>query len=55
MADKNPQRCPWCGNDPLYQHYHDHEWGVPVHDDDGTIIGVVHPSDLAAALQVEET
>ncbi|MBA3980395.1 MAG: DNA-3-methyladenine glycosylase I [Alcanivorax sp.] len=34
MADKNPQRCPWCGNDPLYQHYHDHEWGVPVHDDD---------------------
>lgn len=28
---------------------------VPVHDDDGTIIGVVHPGDLAAALQVEET
>mgnify|MGYP005750826011 FL=1 len=26
-------RCPWCGEDPLYQHYHDHEWGVPVHDD----------------------
>lgn len=27
------ERCPWCGEDPLYQHYHDHEWGVPVHDD----------------------
>ena len=26
-------RCPWCGDDPLYQHYHDHEWGVPDHDD----------------------
>jgi len=24
-------RC-WGGNDPLMQHYHDHEWGVPVHD-----------------------
>ena len=28
-----PKRCPWCGTDPLYQHYHDHVWGVPVHDD----------------------
>jgi DNA-3-methyladenine glycosylase I len=26
-------RCPWCGTDPLYVHYHDHEWGVPCHDD----------------------
>ena len=26
-------RCVWAGNDPLYQAYHDHEWGVPVHDD----------------------
>jgi DNA-3-methyladenine glycosylase I len=26
-------RCPWCGDDPLYQVYHDTEWGVPVHDD----------------------
>lgn len=25
--------CPWVGNDPLYLAYHDHEWGVPVHDD----------------------
>lgn len=26
-------RCAWCGTDPLYVAYHDHEWGVPVHDD----------------------
>ena len=26
-------RCVWTGNDPLYQAYHDYEWGVPVHDD----------------------
>lgn len=29
----NTQRCAWCSDDPLYQHYHDQEWGVPVHDD----------------------
>ncbi len=28
-----PSRCAWAGNDPLYQAYHDREWGVPVHDD----------------------
>lgn len=27
------ERCPWCGNDPLYIKYHDEEWGVPVHDE----------------------
>ncbi|MGE3538967.1 MAG: DNA-3-methyladenine glycosylase I [Candidatus Tectimicrobiota bacterium] len=27
------QRCPWCGDDPVYVAYHDHEWGVPQHDD----------------------
>ncbi len=26
-------RCEWCGDDPLYTAYHDHEWGVPSHDD----------------------
>lgn len=26
-------RCKWCGEDPLYVAYHDHEWGVPVHSD----------------------
>lgn len=30
---KDKQRCPWCGDDPLYQDYHDNVWGVPVHDD----------------------
>lgn len=25
-------RCPWCGTDPLYVHYHDTEWGVPQYD-----------------------
>jgi DNA-3-methyladenine glycosylase I len=31
----NPElkRCAWVTNDPLYQEYHDREWGVPVHDD----------------------
>ena len=28
-----PERCPWCGNDPLYVAYHDAEWGVPCHDE----------------------
>ena len=27
------QRCAWVGADPLYITYHDHEWGVPLHDD----------------------
>ncbi len=26
-------RCTWPGEDPLYLDYHDHEWGVPVKDD----------------------
>jgi DNA-3-methyladenine glycosylase I len=25
-------RCPWCGNDPLYVAYHDSDWGVPEYD-----------------------
>ncbi|MHC4429045.1 MAG: DNA-3-methyladenine glycosylase I [Planctomycetota bacterium] len=27
------RRCWWCGEDPLYRSYHDHEWGMPVIDD----------------------
>lgn len=23
------ERCPWCGDDPIYVAYHDSEWGVP--------------------------
>lgn len=30
---QQPQRCSWAGSDPLYQQYHDEEWGVPSHDD----------------------
>lgn len=37
LAHMNPTddliRCAWCGTDPLYVAYHDHEWGRPVHDD----------------------
>lgn len=34
MSGNNPIcRCSWAGSDPLYQEYHDREWGVPVHDD----------------------
>ncbi|MEJ2585769.1 MAG: DNA-3-methyladenine glycosylase I [Robiginitalea sp.] len=29
--DKN--RCGWCVGDPLYEAYHDEQWGVPVRDD----------------------
>ena len=29
-----PVRCSWAaGGDPLYEAYHDEEWGVPLHDD----------------------
>ncbi|WP_246939474.1 DNA-3-methyladenine glycosylase I [Bacillus pinisoli] len=27
------ERCGWVTEDPIYIDYHDHEWGVPVHDD----------------------
>lgn len=26
-------RCWWCGDDPLYVDYHDHEWGRPTRDE----------------------
>lgn len=33
MKDQ-PKRCEWVNlNDPLMVAYHDHEWGVPTHDD----------------------
>lgn len=35
METNDKNRCWWCGEDPLYQAYHDHEWGVPVHDERG--------------------
>lgn len=32
MEPKN--RCGWCLGDPLYEEYHDTEWGVPVYNDE---------------------
>jgi len=32
-ASVNIKRCAWAGADELYLHYHDTEWGVPLHDD----------------------
>ena len=29
------KRCGWCVGDPLYEKYHDTEWGVPLYDDEG--------------------
>ena len=33
MSATKIQRCGWGTSDPLYQAYHDREWGRPVHDD----------------------
>ena len=33
ITENNISRCWWCGNDPLYQSYHDKEWGQAVYDD----------------------
>lgn len=33
MEKKN--RCGWCVGDPLYEAYHDKEWGMPLYDDEG--------------------
>ena len=33
MPTTENKRCWWCGDDPMYQAYHDTEWGVPVHDE----------------------
>jgi len=32
-GDDGRTRCRWCIGDPLYQSYHDHEWGIRVTDD----------------------
>ena len=33
VSTEELKRCWWCGDDQLYQEYHDEEWGVPQHDD----------------------
>ena len=32
-SSEQKSRCWWCGDDELYQQYHDLEWGVPAHDE----------------------
>ena len=32
VGEDGTGRCKWCGDDALYQAYHDTEWGVPVWD-----------------------
>lgn len=34
LTNLQKKRCDWCGQDPLYQQYHDEEWGKPVFDDE---------------------
>ncbi|RST85244.1 DNA-3-methyladenine glycosylase I [Aquibium carbonis] len=33
VGDDGAARCFWAGDDPVYRHYHDHEWGRPVAED----------------------
>ena len=33
VENENNTRCFWVNDDPLYLHYHDVEWGVPIYDD----------------------
>ncbi len=33
MADSAVNRCDWVSSDPIYQRYHDEEWGRPVLED----------------------
>ena len=33
QGDDELVRCAWCRGSAAYQHYHDHEWGFPVTDD----------------------
>ncbi|MEQ9209314.1 MAG: DNA-3-methyladenine glycosylase I [Pseudomonadales bacterium] len=32
-ANNKNDRCDWCLGSDIYQDYHDHEWGVPLFDD----------------------
>ena len=42
-------RCGWCGNDKLYQDYHDNEWGIPV-DNDATLFEFILLEGFQAGL-----
>lgn len=46
-------RCGWCNpRNPLYIDYHDHEWGVPQHDD-GTLFELLILESFQAGLSWE--
>lgn len=33
QENEEKNRCFWCKGNPLYENYHDNEWGEPVYDD----------------------
>ena len=33
ITSESLPRCSWCLGDPVDEHYHDTQWGVPIHDD----------------------
>lgn len=33
MSEEEIIRCQWCLGDAVDEHYHDTQWGVPIHDD----------------------
>jgi len=33
IKNDSKTRCAWVTDDPLYIHYHDTEWGIPIYDD----------------------
>ena len=32
MSDNRLKKCKWCLSDPIYEAYHDNEWGKPTYD-----------------------
>ena len=32
MSGNRSNKCKWCLSDPIYEKYHDEEWGVPTYD-----------------------
>ncbi|MCX7100366.1 MAG: DNA-3-methyladenine glycosylase I [Methylobacter sp.] len=33
MSESSVKKCTWALSSPSEEHYHDHEWGVPIHHD----------------------
>ncbi|WP_410471783.1 DNA-3-methyladenine glycosylase I [Faucicola mancuniensis] len=49
MQNQSLKRCIWCGDDPLYQAYHDTEWGKII-DDDKTLFALLCLESMQAGL-----